>query len=129
MKIKNPFGGISGFPLMALAFLGFIAVLIFSPSFPADAQQTPLLEEKHKNTGITCEACHKEKPPSQAVPTAVCLSCHGSYSELVEKTKDVKPRNPHESHLGDLDCDNCHHVHKPSVNYCGECHTFGFKVP
>jgi len=129
MKRKNLFAAINEFSLLALALLCFIAILIFSPSFPADAQQTPPLEEKHKNAGITCEACHKEKPPSQPVLAAVCLSCHGSYSELGEKTKDVKPHNPHESHLGELDCDNCHHVHKPSVNYCGKCHTFGFKVP
>ena len=129
MKIKIFLIGLSGFALLTSVFLGFLPVSISPLSFRADAQQIPLLEEKHKNVGITCEDCHKEKPPSKLVPTAVCLSCHGSYSELTEKTKDVKPRNPHESHLGELDCDNCHHVHKPSVNYCGECHTFGFKVP
>jgi hypothetical protein len=29
--------------------------------------------EKHRTLGIDCSGCHKENPPKQKVPVAVCL--------------------------------------------------------
>ena len=92
------------------------------------AAQSPLLEEKHKNAGLACDACHKESPPANQVPLEACLGCHGDYAKLAEQTGKVKP-NPHDSHEGPIACQKCHHNHKPSVNYCAGCHNFGFKVP
>ena len=86
------------------------------------------LGDRHKNAGIVCAGCHQENPPSKPAPTATCFQCHGDYPKLAERTQKL-PENPHESHLGDLDCDKCHHAHKSSTDYCAECHSFGFKAP
>jgi fumarate reductase flavoprotein subunit len=86
------------------------------------------LADRHGAAGIDCTGCHNESPPKAAPDTRVCLSCHGPNDKLAEKTADLEA-NPHASHLGDLDCGNCHHGHNASVDYCGRCHTFGFKVP
>jgi len=92
------------------------------------AQQNLLLGEKHKNAGVSCEDCHKEEPPKEQVPTAVCIGCHGDYPKIAELTINSSP-NPHESHLGNLKCESCHHAHKLSEDYCAKCHYIGFKVP
>ena len=108
-------------------FLGFWAFLAVIGPF-SGAAQAPLLEEKHKNAGITCDACHPETPPGKAVSMEVCLGCHGDYAKLAEQTGKAEP-NPHESHEGPVPCEKCHHNHKASENYCASCHNFGFKVP
>jgi hypothetical protein len=107
-----------------LAF--WAGLLWFHPSL--GAAQSPLLEEKHKNAGLACEACHKESPPANQVPMEACQGCHGDYSKLAEQTGKKKP-NPHDSHEGPIACEKCHHNHKPSANYCASCHNFGFRVP
>jgi len=94
---------------------------------PAPAKDG-FLADKHKTAGIACSGCHKESPPKAGPSTEACLKCHGPYEKVVSKTEKLE-RNPHASHLGELDCSNCHHGHKPSVDYCAGCHTFGFKVP
>ena len=75
------------------------------------------------------------RPPEGAVAAAApdiktCTQCHNT-KDLVEKTKDVKPTNPHVSpHYQDqLDCTNCHYMHGETENFCDQCHQFGFKVP
>ena len=94
-----------------------------------------------------CAACHHESPVARDKPVA-CASCHGAKNEVAypsieqcskchnpadmeKKTKDMKPSNPHTSpHYGNqLDCVNCHVQHGETVNFCDQCHTFGFKVP
>jgi hypothetical protein len=92
----------------------------------AIAQQ--LLGDRHKAAGIACAGCHKETPPHVPVPTAVCMTCHGTYAAIAAKTANDTP-NPHASHKGDLPCESCHHSHKASVDYCAQCHDWGFKVP
>ena len=92
------------------------------------AAQLSYLADKHRVAGIACEGCHKENPPKEQVPTAVCIKCHGDQAKLTNRTQKVIP-NPHDSHLGDVKCGLCHHAHKPSENYCGNCHEFGYKVP
>ena len=42
-----------------------------------------------------------------------CLQCHQSYDALAEKTKNLEP-NPHKSHLGAVNCVECHKADKPS---------------
>jgi hypothetical protein len=86
------------------------------------------LGDKHGEKGIECNSCHKENTPQTAVPTAVCLQCHGgTYEKLADRTR-ANP-NPHLSHLENLACESCHHSHKESENKCGGCHDFDFKVP
>ena len=87
------------------------------------------LADVHVAKGIQCSGCHAENPPSKAVKTAKCQSCHGDYAALAEKTKDMKPTNVHANHLGDLDCKECHQGYKPDKLACDECHQFKFTMP
>ena len=59
-----------------------------------------------------------------------CKQCH-DVKALVEKTKDVKPANPHMSphYRDELECTNCHIMHGETENFCDQCHQFGYKVP
>lgn len=99
-------------------------------TFAAEGASGPkvLLQQKHLDKGLTCTGCHQENPPAKAVVMAKCLSCHGTYEKLADKT-DKGAHNPHASHQGELSCDSCHHAHKASENYCSQCHQFEFTVP
>ncbi|MFU0842652.1 MAG: Cytochrom-c3-2 domain-containing protein [Burkholderia sp.] len=59
-----------------------------------------------------------------------CLKCHGPYDKLAEKTKNVVP-NPHYSHLGKVECVECHKpdapANKPEL-MCNSCHNFKLQV-
>jgi hypothetical protein len=88
-----------------------------------------LLLQKHTDKGMTCTGCHEENPPAKGAAMAKCLTCHGPYDKLADKTEGKGDHNPHASHNGELSCDSCHHVHKVSENYCSQCHQFEFKVP
>ena len=104
-------------------------VLAFSYNHPSLwAAPSSYLAKKHTVAGILCEGCHKEGTSKEQVTTAVCIQCHGDRAKLGEQTQKVIP-NPHDSHVGDVECELCHHAHKPSENYCGNCHEFGYKVP
>lgn len=91
--------------------------------------QGAFLADRHQAKGLNCAACHRESPPKAAVPSEICLQCHGPADKLAEKTSAVQPHNPHDSHLGEIACDQCHHGHKAPENACAQCHAFGFKVP
>lgn len=131
-------------------WLGIVAVILFAavllvPAVPLRGAETGqaggkaaqggkeeggkdgFLAAKHKSMGIECASCHKGTPPKPPEMT-VCLGCHGPYDKLAARGEKLEP-NPHMSHLGELECDNCHHGHKPSTDYCARCHTFGLKVP
>lgn len=92
----------------------------------ASAQQ---LAEIHISKGVPCAACHSENPPAKRVKTPKCQECHGDYAALAERTKDMKPNNVHANHLGDLECRDCHGVHKEQKVACAECHQFKFEMP
>ena len=111
-----------------LAICGFMYIFISGYASPTWAAEGALLADKHKNTGITCEGCHKENPPKENVSTLMCMNCHGDYAKLAQQTQKAE-QNPHKSHVGELDCDKCHHSHKLSTDYCDKCHIFNFKVP
>ena len=87
---------------------------------------SPYLGTVHANKDIMCSSCHGEELPLlDARPTNdSCLVCHESYAALAAKTpgKDHPSRNPHNSHLGPINCRICHKAHTASVNYCFECH-------
>ena len=90
------------------------------------AAQKLLLADRHKGAGITCEGCHQEDPPQKRVPMGMCTGCHGDALKIAERTNksDV---NPHDSHVGVVECDSCHHSHKPFENFCSKCHDFELK--
>ncbi len=92
-------------------------------------EQGKFLADRHQARGANCAACHKESPPKGPVSSEVCTKCHGSAEKVAEKTSNVSPQNPHDSHLGEMACDQCHKGHKKSVNACAQCHPFTFNVP
>ena len=87
---------------------------------------SPYLGTTHANIDIMCSSCHGEELPLlDARPSNDrCLACHDSYETLAAKTpgKDHPSRNPHNSHLGPINCRVCHKAHTASINYCYECH-------
>ena len=84
----------------------------------------------HQLTGIACTKCHEKGSKPEAVSMDKCVTCHNA-DKLAEKTAKVKPENPHTSpHYGNtLDCNACHHQHRKSEDFCGQCHKFDFAVP
>lgn len=116
---------------MYLAFLltGACTIFMFVTGSQLWAQEKgSFLANKHMAKGLQCSACHKENPPQKSVPQEVCLKCHGSAEKLAADTMDKTP-NPHESHLGDVVCGECHHAHKKSESKCAQCHDFNMQVP
>jgi hypothetical protein len=126
MKDKKILIGLCG--MMTLAILAFMNIVIVGYWSSTWAAEGALLADKHKNAGIDCNGCHKENPPKEKVPTAMCMNCHGNYAKLAEQTQKGE-HNTHDTHLGELDCDKCHHSHKPSADLCGKCHNFSLKTP
>jgi fumarate reductase flavoprotein subunit len=86
------------------------------PAAPAQK----LTADIHKDSGLACTDCH-EDTPKKAVSRDKCQQCHGSYAEIAKRTENLEP-NPHYNHTIDLDCNNCHHQHKPMEIYCHNCH-------
>jgi fumarate reductase flavoprotein subunit len=85
-------------------------------------QSWPYLGSRHLSKGLQCQSCHTVLPPQGAPDSTVCLRCHGgSYTALADITKAANP-NPHQSHLGNLACTECHHSHQPFEFYCSLCH-------
>ena len=107
-----------------------------------------LLGGKHGNAVDDCFDCHDQpaldmahaeanKPPrklfrQRKYPNDYCFACHEGYDELVKmtakshllETTDGKFINPHDTHVGQVECFNCHKIHKnkPSIEYCYGCH-------
>ncbi|MEE0162541.1 MAG: cytochrome c3 family protein [Sutterella wadsworthensis] len=87
--------------------------------------------DRHVGIGLSCETCHGPDKANPQEPTIdTCKQCH-DVKALVEKTKDVKPANPHMSphYRDELECTNCHIMHGETENFCDQCHQFGYKVP
>lgn len=100
----------------------------FSSIVPqAVAQSHGLLVDTHTAANVTCASCHGEAAFTEPVATHTCAQCHGSYDEMAAKTP-WEP-NPHQSHMGELECSTCHNAHKASVSFCDQCHSFGMQVP
>jgi fumarate reductase flavoprotein subunit len=126
--------------IAVITVLAFIMVLVMPLTYlwaagpeAGEARAAPegkaaFLADRHKDAGVDCSGCHKESPPTEAPPMEACLKCHGPYEKLATRSEKLE-QNPHASHLGELECSNCHHGHKTSVDYCARCHTFGFRVP
>ncbi len=80
----------------------------------------------HAKHHVSCFDCHRKGLPRKgdSVENDTCISCHDSYVDLAQKTKPARfpDRNPHESHLGEIECVVCHRAHKPSEIYCLGCH-------
>jgi fumarate reductase flavoprotein subunit len=97
---------------MILAAAVFALAASMSASFAADKT----LKERHGPAWPQSENGYVTKNQ--------CMKCHGDYAALGEKTAKLDP-NPHKSHLGAVNCEDCHKVNaaKPEL-MCNECHQF-----
>jgi len=84
------------------------------------------LDRTHGAKRISCTGCHESFFPEERASEERCLDCHKGYPAVAARTAKMKP-NPHESHLGEIRCTLCHKAHEASVDYCQQCHNFGFK--
>ena len=99
----------------------------------------------HAEQGVACLDCHEPTLQQQmdelvmyvqgdfTVPleerefgVEFCFDCHEtnehtSYEEVMQLTADLES-NPHDSHLGEMECATCHKMHGPSEDYCAQCH-------
>jgi hypothetical protein len=114
-----------------------IGIWLTATAFPLlAAAQTPAvpgsghgyLIDKHVAAGLKCETCHANAPPPHVPAMSVCTGCHGSYKDIATKTASDNP-NPHDSHVGQIPCSSCHHIHKASELFCSQCHNFNLTTP
>lgn len=101
----------------------------------ASWKNSSFMDHLHQQKGVGCKECHGKGTPvkGDTVENKTCSSCHGGYPALAAKSKlppKLAKRNPHASHLGDIDCVVCHKAHTVSVPYCLGCHAkFDMKIP
>ena len=108
-----------------------IFVVLCAMTTAVSVQAAALGADRHAQAGVKCESCHGNDKANPVAPEIdVCTGCHNP-DQLVEKTKDHKPTNPHVSpHYGKaLECTYCHVQHGQTEDFCSQCHNFGFKVP
>lgn len=105
---------------------------LFSPQVEKDyakGEKAKYLSGAHMGGKFAdCAGCHDSVMPgdSEKDINAKCEGCHGSLKDMAELTKGEI--NPHESHLGSMNCTSCHGGHEASVTYCLNCHEFDFKI-
>lgn len=109
-------------------------LLVTLPMATSATSSQGFLANRHIARGMNCVSCHitQGNPKLKMVDNAsheVCVQCHGFYDKVVKLTEKKDEQNPHAQHDGNLPCSECHKGHKPSVNYCAQCHNFEFKVP
>lgn len=81
------------------------------------------LDNKHNQNKVDCVGCHETLLPENPSSMEYCFKCHGSYAQIAELT-NTNFYNPHESHVGELECMLCHKGHEKFQLYCNECHEF-----
>lgn len=86
----------------------FTLVLSLALSASIYAADKPQMgADMHAAKGVPCAACHGDNPMKNDLPTETqCVVCHNK-AALIEKTKDVKPMNPHNAPHNN-DCAACH---------------------
>ncbi len=100
-----------------IAALALSLSLTFAASVASAADQT--LAQKHGATW--------PKSTDGYVTKNQCLKCHVSYDALAKKTENLEP-NPHFSHLGAVNCEDCHKADKAKPELmCDSCHKFTIK--
>ena len=111
----------------ACRFAILICGLLWALPSPSQEAKSRSLPAHHAKAGVHCFDCHQEeKPTKKAVASDSCMTCHGDYPAMKVLTKEAKP-NPHDSHLGEIPCTECHRQHQPPVVKCLECHEGKFK--
>ena len=129
---SDPHAGGGGIKEITMSFtaknliLGLAAMAFSLTAAAADANK--MLADRHAARGVPCQACHTQMPP-KAPSNEACAACHGGYAQLAKRTakKDI---NPHDSHVEDPSCNQCHSGHKKPRLLCDQCHEFtNIKVP
>lgn len=110
---------------LAATAAALVAAALTLPAFAAD--QT-FLADRHVAKGLKCESCHGTGA-KDAVSKETCLKCHGGSYAALAKTTDGGDINPHETHLGEPECNQCHSGHKKPRLICDQCHEFDMRVP
>lgn len=111
-------------------------------------QSGDLLSHKHAAANVKCIDCHENSMAEKVNETwlyvtddfdeeldkrdfgnEMCVKCH-KVDDIKAKT-NFGQENPHDSHLGDLVCADCHKMHIKSKTKCSQCHNFDFmkKLP
>lgn len=81
------------------------------------------LDNQHNQNQVDCAGCHDDALRPKNPPMEQCFKCHGSYAE-VAKLPYSTMNNPHDSHMGEIECTLCHKGHADFEFYCNECHQF-----
>jgi len=95
--------------LLVGPFPFFLEAVAQAPTGPGSGHS--FLIDKHIGAGLNCASCHHDAPPPNAPEMTACIGCHSSYQQIAAKTATDQP-NPHASHLGEIPCSACHHVHQ-----------------
>ncbi|MDR2105646.1 MAG: flavocytochrome c, partial [Deferribacteraceae bacterium] len=103
----------------------------FSPELTAahsTGEKAKYLAGSHIDKGNSdCISCHDGQVTVDDSETSVnnaCMNCHGDLPSVAESVKVKGEINPHESHLGKINCTSCHAGHTASFVYCNNCHSF-----
>jgi hypothetical protein len=95
----------------------------------------PTLEQQVQEVIVYARGDYQIPLPELKYPKEECYACHehGTYEEIVQMTAglvETNGANPHASpHYGEMECRLCHKMHEKSVDYCAQCHTWGFEFP
>ncbi|MDD6120904.1 MAG: cytochrome c3 family protein [Selenomonadaceae bacterium] len=113
--------------------------------YHGQAAEGKVLAQTHAEAGVNCIDCHDngiedkvqetvwyvtddfdDPPLKRDFGNEMCLKCHKDLDAIVAKTDMGNGVNPHNSHLGDLNCEDCHKMHNKSEAACMKCHDFDF---
>lgn len=99
-------------------------ILLLSSVFvciSANSSQAKNLAERHADRYTNCTACHKDGNPSNHPTSQDCFKCHGGYAQIIKKTASLDT-NPHDTHLGEIECTSCHSGHAKPKLICTQYH-------
>jgi hypothetical protein len=108
---------VSAGSLFATILLLLLPVLV-SAQEPA---KTAFTADRHVARGLQCSGCHGDSANSPAGGDK-CLACHQSIDAMATRTTDVLDPNPHDGHVGELECTLCHRGHAADELLCRNCH-------
>lgn len=114
-----------------ILLLGLMVLMLPVAALQA-ATEGATLAELHKAKQIGCADCHGTTKKivvddSEQAVNRNCSGCHGDLTSLAAKAKGHI--NPHQSHLGQINCTACHSGHGRSQAYCLKCHTYTMPIP
>ncbi|WP_110953541.1 cytochrome c3 family protein [Anaerosinus massiliensis] len=109
--------------------------------YVAGYEDSDLLANAHNKAGVKCIDCHQKSIADKVeegiayvtddfddpmekrkLDNDTCLKCHDV--EKIKAKTQFGEQNPHDSHMGDLVCSDCHSMHRKSKTTCSQCHNF-----